>query len=115
MTRSPSDPGHAQWADQSEHHSGNLYRQLCRDKQDGDQENRGLQQSEKFLKEMGAPKVRQPRMIAGDFEVSRRSSHPEPYLTKSEVRLRVAKTEGNNDKQSLRRIPEARECAGSRY
>jgi hypothetical protein len=102
-------------ADQSEHHSGNLYRRLCRDKQDGDQENRGVKQSEKFLIEMGAPKVHHPRMIAGDFEVSRRSSQPEPYLTKSEVRLRVAKTEGNNDKQSLRRIPETPECAGFKY
>jgi hypothetical protein len=35
--------------DEGEHHRGNSYWQLCGDKQDGDKENRGLQQSEKFL------------------------------------------------------------------
>ena len=52
-----------------------------------------LQHSEKFVKEIGTPKMRQPRMVTGDFEVSGRSSHPETYLTKSEVRLRLAKTD----------------------
>lgn len=52
-----------------------------------------LQHSEKVVKEIGTPKMRQPRMITGDFEVSGRSSHPETYLTKSEVRLRLAKTD----------------------
>ena len=52
-----------------------------------------LQHSEKFVKEIGAPKMRQPSMVTGDFEVSGRSSHPETYLTKSEVSLRLAKTD----------------------
>ena len=59
-----------------------------------------LQQSKKLVEEISAAKVRQPSMIAGDSEVSRRSSHPETYLTKSEVRLRVAKAEWKTDKQS---------------
>ena len=74
-----------------------------------------LQQSEKFVKEISAAKMRQPSMITGDPEVSRRSSHPEPYLTKSEVRLRVAKAERKTDKHSPRPILETWECAGFRY
>ena len=74
-----------------------------------------LQHSEKFMEEIGAPKVRQPTMITGDFEVSGRSSHPEPYLTKSEVRLSLAKTTRTLNKQSHLRITEALECAGFRY
>jgi len=73
-----------------------------------------LQHSEKFVKEIGTSKMRQPRMVTGDFEISGRSSHLETYLTKSEVRLRLAKTEENTDKQGLRCIPEIPECAGSR-
>ena len=49
-----------------------------------------LQQLKKFVKKVDAAKMRQARMITGDLKVSRRSSHSEPYLTKSEVRLRVA-------------------------
>ncbi|HXJ96664.1 MAG TPA: hypothetical protein VMT20_27815, partial [Terriglobia bacterium] len=73
-----------------------------------------LQQSEKFVEEISAAKVGQTPMITGDSEVSWRSAHPEPYLTKSEVRLRVAKAEWNTDKQSLRRILDTRQCAGFR-
>src|SRR5579872_3427739 len=50
-----------------------------------------LQQLKKFVKKVDTAKMRQARMITGDLKVSRRSSHSEPYLTKSEVRLRVAK------------------------
>jgi hypothetical protein len=50
-----------------------------------------LQQLKKFVKKVDPSKMRQARMITGDLKVSRRSSHSEPYLTKSEVRLRVAK------------------------
>jgi hypothetical protein len=50
-----------------------------------------LQQLKKFVKKVDAAKMRQARMITGDLKVPRRSSHSEPYLTESEVRLRVAK------------------------
>jgi hypothetical protein len=51
-----------------------------------------LQHSQKFMEKVSSPKVRQTRMITGDFEISGRSSHPEAYLTKSEVSLRLAKS-----------------------
>ena len=51
-----------------------------------------LQQLKKFVKKVDSSKMRQAPMITGDLEVSRRSSHSETYLTKSEVSLRVAKT-----------------------
>jgi hypothetical protein len=41
------------------------------------------------MKEIDPPKLRQPRMITGDSEVSRPSLRSETYLTKSEVSLRV--------------------------
>ena len=73
-----------------------------------------LQHSEKFVKEIGAPKMRQPRMVTGDFEVSGRSSHPETYLTKSEVRLRLAKTTEKPINRAFGASRRSRECAGSR-
>jgi len=42
-----------------------------------------LQQLVEFVEETDATEVRQTPMITGDFEISGRSAHPEPYLTKS--------------------------------
>jgi hypothetical protein len=42
-----------------------------------------LQQLRNSPMKTGADIVRQTSMITGDSEISRRSSHPEPYLTKS--------------------------------
>jgi hypothetical protein len=42
-----------------------------------------LQQLVEFVEETDATEMRQTPMITGDFEISGRSSHPEPYLTKS--------------------------------
>ena len=67
------------------------------------------------MKEINTAKMRQACMITGDPEISKRSPHPEPYLTKSEVRLRVAKSGRNIDKQALRLNPKGRFHAGSRY
>lgn len=50
-----------------------------------------LQQLIKFADEVHATEVRQIPMITGDSKISRGSGHPEPYLTKSEVRLRTPK------------------------
>src|ERR1039458_8256881 len=45
---------------------------------------------------------------------SRRSRHSEPYLTKSEVRLRRPKVTPQFDKQGVRRVHTTPEYAGSR-
>ena len=60
-----------------------------------------MQHSQEFVEEIDSAEVRETSMITGDSEISRRSSHPEPYLTKSEVRLRIAKAKRNNDKQAF--------------
>jgi hypothetical protein len=46
-----------------------------------------LQHSNEFVKEHDAAVMRQTPVIPGDFDISGRSSHFEPRLTKSEVRL----------------------------
>src|ERR1017187_10745124 len=46
---------------------------------------------------------------------SRRSRHSEPYLTKSEVRLRRPKVTPQFDKQGVRRVHTTPEYAGSRW
>jgi hypothetical protein len=50
-----------------------------------------MQHSKEFVKKVRTAKVRQAPMITGDEEISRRSAHAKPYLTKSEVRLSIAK------------------------
>ena len=52
---------------------------------------RDLQQSMKFVQMLDNAKGHPTRMITGDSEILRRARRSEPYLTKSEVRLRVAK------------------------
>jgi hypothetical protein len=42
-----------------------------------------LRQLVEVVEETDATEVRQTPMITGDFEISGRSAHPEPYLTKS--------------------------------
>src|ERR1051326_4432977 len=42
------------------------------------------------MKEIGTAEMSQTLMVTSDSEVSRRSTHSEPYLTKSEVRLRLS-------------------------
>ena len=42
----------------------------------------GLQHSKKFVEEVRATEVRQTPMFAGDSEISRRSAHSQPYLTR---------------------------------
>src|ERR1035437_6438663 len=75
----------------------------------------GLQQSMRFVQMLDTAKVPPARMIAGDCEILKRSRHSEPYLTKSEVRLRPPKITRRVDKQGLRRVPASPEYAGSRY
>src|SRR5215831_3372208 len=41
------------------------------------------------MEKMSSTEVGQTTMITGDPKITRRSTHPQPYLTKSEVRLRV--------------------------
>src|SRR5664279_3659692 len=74
----------------------------------------GLQQSMRFVQMLDTAKVPPARMIAGDCEILKRSRHSEPYLTKSEVRLRPPKIARRLDKQGLRRVPASPEYAGSR-
>src|ERR1035437_10194177 len=74
----------------------------------------GLQQSMRFVHMLDTAKVPPARMIAGDCEILKRSRHSEPYLTKSEVRLRPPKITRRLDKQGLRRVPASPEYAGSR-
>ena len=74
----------------------------------------GLQQSMRFAQVLDTAKVPPARMIAGDCEILKRSRHSEPYLTKSEVRLRPPKIARRLDKQGLRRVPASPEYAGSR-
>ena len=50
-----------------------------------------LQQSMRFVQMLKTAKVHPRPMIAGDFEISKRSGPSEPYLTESEVRLRPPK------------------------
>jgi hypothetical protein len=73
-----------------------------------------LQQSMRFVQMLDTAKVPPARMIAGDCEILKRSRHSEPYLTKSEVRLRPPKIARRLDKQGLRRVPASPEYAGSR-
>ena len=91
MTRPPSGPG-AEGSKPVEHHLGNpasavrwgvnklAVKKIAE-----------LQRLKKLVRRVDTAKMRQARMITGDLKVSRRCSHSEPYLTKSEVRLRVAK------------------------
>src|SRR5437016_3562840 len=74
----------------------------------------GLQQSMRFVRMLDTAKVLPTRMITGDCDILERSRHSEPYLTKSEVRLRSLKITRRLDKQGLRRDPASPECAGSR-
>src|SRR5258708_40113900 len=74
-----------------------------------------LQQSMRFVQLLDTAKVLPTRMITGDCDILDRSRHSEPYLTKSEVRLRWLKITRRLDKQGLRRVPASPECAGSRY
>jgi hypothetical protein len=86
-TRSPSHR-----VDKREHHLSNGVAAITPGVNDMAGQNIAeLQQLKKFVKKVDTAKMRQARMITGDLKVSRRSSHSEPYLTKSEVRLRVAK------------------------
>src|SRR5664280_1952650 len=75
----------------------------------------GLQQSMRFVQMLDTAKVPPAHMIATDCEILKRSRHSEPYLTKSEVRLRPPKIARRLDKQGLRRVPASPEYAGSRY
>ena len=78
--------------DQGQHHMGNGVAAITpRVNNMASQNIAQLQQLKKFVEKVDVAKMRQTRMITGNLEVSRRSSHSEPYLTKSEVRLRVAK------------------------
>src|SRR5258708_16915395 len=74
-----------------------------------------LQQSMRFVQLLDTAKVLPTPMITGDCDILDRSRHSEPYLTKSEVRLRWLKITRRLDNQGLRRVPASPECAGSRY
>src|SRR5207248_11108746 len=71
----------------------------------------GLQQSMRFVQMLDTARVLPTSMITGDSDILERSRHSEPYLTKSEVRLRSLKIARRLDKQGLRRVPASPECA----
>jgi hypothetical protein len=48
-----------------------------------------LQQLKKFVEKADASEVRQTLVITGDSKISWRSAHCQPYLTRSQVRLRI--------------------------
>ena len=48
-----------------------------------------MQYSRKFMEQMDATKVRETRMVKGDFHVLWRSAHCKPHFTGSDVRLKV--------------------------
>ena len=50
-----------------------------------------LQHLKKFVEKVSTTIMRQASVITGDFEISGRSSHADPYLTKSDVRVRRLK------------------------
>ena len=103
--------------DQGQHHHG----QLCigsyvGDKPYGGRGNRGIaavgEIRERNKRRQNASTQHDYRRILrflGDLRIL------SPYLTKSEVRLRVAKAERKTDKHSPRPILETWECAGFRY
>ena len=92
MTRFQCDLTPIRWGRLGQHHLSNGVAAITPGVNDMASQNIAeLQQLKKFVKKIDAAKMRQARMITGDLQVSRRSSHSEPYLTKSEVRLRVAK------------------------
>ena len=64
-----------------------------------------LHHSQEFVKEIDAPEVGQTRMITSDFKIARRSSHSEPYLTKSEVKLRVPEPARDLIKRGSNKLP----------
>jgi hypothetical protein len=50
-----------------------------------------LQHLNKLVEEVNPAIMRQTRVVTGNSQVSRRSSHFDPYLTKSEVTVRRLK------------------------
>src|SRR6266849_11077016 len=46
-----------------------------------------LQHSREFVEEQDAAVMRQPPVAKGDFHISRRSTHPDLNLTKSDVKV----------------------------
>lgn len=74
-----------------------------------------LQHSKKFVEEEGTAEVRQTPVITGDAQVSGRSAHSEPYLTKSEVRLRLPEVRSTPLETGLWALSEDCECAGFRF
>src|SRR6266496_2298655 len=72
------------------------------------------QHLKKFVKKVGAAKVRQTPMIKGYSEVSRRTAHSDPYLTKGDVRDRLSKQRWRPHNMPSRPLFSRENCAGSK-
>src|SRR5216683_7510414 len=54
-----------------------------------------LQHSREFVEEQDAAVMRQPPVAKGDFHISRRSTHPDLNLTKSDVKVTMTICSGS--------------------
>jgi hypothetical protein len=73
-----------------------------------------VQHSETFMEQVNPAKVRETRMIIGDSYASWRSTHCEPYYTKSGVRLAMTRQPSHPLQKRLSTTFQWSECAGFR-